>query len=179
MATGADKVAAKLAEMAARMQNLQPALEVFGAWLVKSASDSFRAEKEHDGSQFVPLSVGTIDARLRKAGALKTVKRGAAKGYLTASAAKKQERMTAPGGIKILTDTARARNSQNYKASAQSLTYSVVGYLGAHMAGTADIPKRNPTAFEKAGAGWALGERGSTKLREVIASYVRTGKAKV
>lgn len=238
MASGADGIASQLSEISERLHNLQPALEVFGAWLVKTTDDSFRGEKEHDGSPFVELKAATIRARVeRKIGKDSTygASRAASSSALemkirhlrqefeekqrdkeyssrrrmrsaeqirkeyekfeariarlvlrgemtTARKDNRREatrgRMLAPGGIKILTDTARARNSQHYVASPNKLVYSVVGYLGAHMAGTADIPKRNPTAFDRDGDSWKLGKRGTDKLREVINSYVKTGRAR-
>lgn len=183
MASGAEAVASKLAAISERLQNMQPALEVFGAWLVKTTDDSFRGEKEHDGSPFEQLKPATINARIRKAGGFRRKKQGeydysARDADYTKGALKKQAKMLAPGDIKILTDTARARNSQHYVASPNKLVYSVVGYLGAHMSGTADIPRRNPTAFDREGDKWKLGKRGTDKLRDVIGSYVNTGRAR-
>lgn len=171
-------VAERFAKMRERAENPEPGYRVVGAYLVAETIKDFSQQREFSGDAFVPLATATIDARLRKAGAKKVAKRGAAKGYLTASSAKKQARMLAPGGMKILIDTARARNSVHTTADAHGLVFSVVGYLASHMAGTADIPRRNPTPFNRTGNGWALDPVAAKRVREIMTEYIATGAVK-
>lgn len=171
---GMGDAAAYFAALAARCADLEPAFEAFGAYIVKTTDDGFRNEREADGTVFAPLAVATIDARIAKVGGFKRTR----KGSFTKGALKKQARLSAPGGIKILTDTARARNSQHTVATPNSLTWSAVGYLGAHMAGTSRVPKRNPTPFVRVGNGWALNAKAQDKVTVDIRHYVQTGEVR-
>jgi hypothetical protein len=99
---------------------------------------------------------------------------------LTKGAARKRELMLAPGGIKPLIDTARARNSNHATADRNGVEWSAVGYLGVHMAGTnragrghsVTIPMRNPSPFVLAGDDWKLRESARKSLEEHIKRHV-------
>lgn len=164
----------RMFERAERLRNLEPAFRVFGAWLEKRVDDGFQSSREFDGTAFPPLAESTIDSRIRRVGGFKTQKRS---GLLTAGAARKQSKMRAPGGIKILVDTARARNSQHTATWSNGMRWSAVGYLGPHMTGGKDLPRRNPTPFEKVGGKWRLASSAAQRLMQTLTAYVAIGKA--
>lgn len=161
-------------ERAERMRDIEPACRVFGAWLQKQVDDGFAMSREFSGELFPVLATSTIDARIRRHGGFKLQKRS---GLLTARAARTQAKFRAPGGIRALIDTGRARNSQHTVAHSSGLRWSAVGYLGPHMTGGANgrPPRRNPTPFERHGRAWALAPSAHDRFRRAVAAYVIRG----
>lgn len=169
-----DGAAARMAARAERLRDLTPAMKAYGAWLEKQVDDGFDQSREFGGAPFPELKQSTIDSRIRRAGGFKTNKRS---GLLTAGAAKKQAKLIAPGGIKPLVDTARARNSQHFDARADGGTWSAVGYLGPHMTGgKAGLQRRNPTPFEYVAGKWSLKPEARRRFTETVTAYVLDAK---
>lgn len=252
----AQGLAAAIANMkgrSARVQALQPALEQFGADIVKRTDDSFMHQVDWDRKAFAPLADSTLEQRANRSAAgsggirakrsalrtkmrregkrwkevRKAVKRlnnayqlkriGFAVGLSPKEQAaalkrlrfaynrtntklrgsgleapellhelrkarakykRKRDKLIAPAGIKILIDTARARNSNHVdRATRTSIAWSAVGYLDYHMTGTKRMPMRNPTPFVYEAGAWVLHPIASKLLDSYIHSYVLRGEA--
>lgn len=151
--TGLDETIARLKAKSAKLHNLEPVWKRFGAEIVKKTDDSFQNSKGYDGEAWEPLSDVTIEQRV---GSLKAANKRTKAGKLTKGAHALQTKLRAPGGIKPLIDTARARNSNHATPSRDGIEWSMVGYLGYSMSGTVKMPKRNPSPFEWNGSQWIL-----------------------
>lgn len=121
-----------------------------------------------------------FDARNDKIRAAGKARSDTAKSLRNSRAKYKQQkkRISSPAGIKILIDTARARNS-NHVDPPQRITmlWSAVGYLGYHMSGTRRMPERNPTPFMWNGSQWALAADARKDLGTAVTNYVYRGEA--
>lgn len=169
--SGAAEAAKAMRERAERMLNQTPVLKVFAAWATKQMDDSFQSSKTFEGEPFQPLAESTIEQRMRDAGA------GASKRGKKSQA--KRAAMQAPGGIKPLVKTARARNSQRMQARGKNgLEWSAIGYLQPHMEGAKNgrPPQRNPTVFNVKDGELTLKPRAMEKLQKMVAEYIDTGK---
>lgn len=252
-AQGLAEAIANMKGRTARVLALQPALEMFGADIVKRTDDSFMHQVDWDGNAFAPLADSTLEQRASrhaagsggiraKRSALRAKMRGEGKrsrdikkavkrlnndyqfkrigfatgltrkeqatalkrlrfAYTRANTAirssemdaptrlhelrkarakykRKRDKIISPAGIKILIDTARARNSNHVdRATRTSIEWSAVGYLGYHMAGTKRMPMRNPSAFVYEAGAWALHPKGAKLLASYVTSYVFRGEA--
>jgi len=168
-----DETIQKLKAKSARLKDMTPAFKAFGSFLEKGTDDCFQNSADWDGNAFDDLAVSTIDARIAKAGGFKRTKSG----KFTKGARKKQAAMAATGGIKILVDTARARNSQHTEASKDSLKWSAIGYIGPHITGSETVvgrpPKRNVSPFEKVGGAWKLNIKANAELNRLVVKHIR------
>ena len=172
--TGLDETIARLKAKSSALRNLEPAYKRFAAEIVKKTDDSFQNSKGYDGEAWEPLAQSTIDGRV---GSLKAANRKTKAGKLTKGAAKLQGALRAPGGIKPLIDTARARNSNHATTSRDGVEWNAVGYLGYHIGGSADgkLPKRNPSPFEWDGSKWVMRESAKRSLYAAIRNHVFGG----
>lgn len=159
---------------AARFRNLTPMFKAYGRWIERKVDDCFDESKDWDGKAFPPLAESTIAGRIAKQGAANKRTKG---GKLTRGAAVLRDKMRAPGGIKPLVDTARARNSQHFEADATGGTWTAVGYLGYHFAGNDNLPARNVSPFEPEGDGWGLHPKAAAELASRAAKFVSAGQA--
>lgn len=97
---------------------------------------------------------------------------------LTKAANEKRGKMLAPGGMKILIDTARARNSNHVeRPTATAIEWSAVGYLAFHMTGTKRMPMRNPSAFVYEAGKWTLHPIAARLLDSYLTTYILRGEA--
>lgn len=193
-ATGLIDAQRMVTQMAVRMSDLEKPLKNIAQEIEKRTDDSFRYSRSQFGEPFKPLAPSTVAGRIRK---LRGANRRNKAGKLTAGAHRMREKLTAPGGMKPLIDTARMKNSQHVVVdSPTSIRWSAVGYLGPHMTGgqrngkLGMPPQRNPTVFVKSGggdfdflggasAGWKLDASMSLYFTRAIDTYVRTGKVGV
>lgn len=160
----------RLFERAKRLRDHTPALKIYAEWVRKATDDAFQNSRELDGTPFPALADSTIEDRVRTTGGKRKSK-------------KKEAAMRAPGGIKPLIKTGRMRNSQRAEVTGtNALRWSAIGYTGPHVTGSLSKPgrppRRNPTVFEgniRDGSA-RLQERAMAKLRDMVASYVETGK---
>lgn len=107
-----------------------------------------------------------------KSGKLKRVSR-----RLTKASDALRGQMLAPGGIQILIDTARARNSNHIDPPDKtSVMWSAVGYLAYHMSGTTRMEARNPTAFAWNGKKWDLADDANKDLKQAVTNYIYRGE---
>lgn len=167
--SGLTETIAKLQKQSKALRNLEPPYKRFAAEIVKKTDDGFQNSKGYDGEAWDPLSDVTIEKR---AGSLKAANKKTKSGKLTKGAKTFRAKLTAPGGIKPLIDTARARNSQHATASKDGVDWSIVGYLGYSMGGTDKIPVRNPSPFYWDGSNWQLRESAMKSLGKHISAYV-------
>ena len=174
---GAQELAEKLELMAERTAAPAPAFKVWGEWLRRKVDNGFERSTEWDGTPFAALAPATIDARIAERGGFKRKKSGG----FTKGALKKQAKFSAPGGIKTLVDSGRARDEQRVVqarvGASDGILWTAVGYLEQHMTGTADIPRRNPTPFTRAGSSWTMADDASSELAGLLSAYILTGKA--
>lgn len=154
---------------ASRTRDMTPAFKVYGRWIEKNVDDCFDRSVDWDGVAFHPLADSTIEHRIAKLG---SANKRTASGKLTKGAKKLQEKMRAPGGIKPLVDTARARNSQHFEPGRDYGIWSSVGYLGYHFAGNENLPARNVSPFVLKGGDWELHRRAAEQLERLIAKHV-------
>ena len=97
---------------------------------------------------------------------------------LTKGAQTTRSKMLAPGGITILVDTARMRNSNHCEPAEKTfIRWSSVGYLGYHITGTARMPQRNPSPFIVRARSVNLQPDANDTFRRMVTSYVMTGTA--
>jgi hypothetical protein len=90
---------------------------------------------------------------------------------------RKRDKIIAPSGIRILVDTARARNSNHAdKPQETYFLWSAVGYLAYHMAGTAKMEARNPTPFVYARGEWTLHPRAAEQMDQAVVNYIIRGE---
>jgi hypothetical protein len=173
-AKGLDETIKSLKAKAARLQDLSPALKTFGRWVERNVDDCFDQSVDWDGKPFQPLAPSTIEQRI---GNLAAANKRTKSGELTKGARELREKLQAPGGIKPLVDTARARNSQHSDTTADTWIWTAVGYLGYHMAGNERLPVRNPSPFviNSNSRGWKLHPRAQSKLDKIISAYVNRG----
>jgi hypothetical protein len=167
--TGLDEAISKLKKKSAALKNLEPAYKRCAAEFVKKTDDGFQNSKGYDGESWDALSDYTIEKRV---GSLKTANKRGKNGKLTKGAKTFRQKLMAPGGIKPLIDTARARNSNHADTSKDGIDWSIVGYLGYSMGGTDKIPVRNPTPFYWDGSAWQLRESAKKSLGKHISAYV-------
>jgi len=174
--TGLDQTIAALKAKSAKIKNLEPAYKRAAAEFVKKTDDSFQNSKGYDGEAWEPLTQSTIDKRVRS---LKAANKRGKSGKLTKGAQAFRSKLMAPGGIKPLVDTARARNSCHATTSKDGIDWSAVGYLGYHMGGSADgkLPKRNPSPFEWNGSAWILRESAKASLFKYVTAHIYGGSA--
>lgn len=165
----------KLREKSERLQDLTPAFKQFGAFVEKNVDDCFDQSRNWDGEPFPPLAESTIEKRI---GNLKAANKRTKSGELTKGAKGLRDKLRAPGGIKPLVDTGRARNSQHVAADADSIIWSAVGYLGYHFEGNEHLPARNvsPFIFDASG-GWKLHPGARQQLDQLIINHVMRGEA--
>ena len=171
--------AKRLREMAARMRDHTPALKVFGQEIDKATSDAFQQQREIGGDAWPDLASSTVEARLR---GHKPANRRTRKGEFTEKAKGLRARLTAPGGMKMLQITRQMANSaRTTVAGKNKLVWSALGRLLPHMTGSKGVlghlPKRNPTVWDVNSQGKPeLKPPFKQRLREVVDSYIRTGK---
>lgn len=174
-----------------RVEHLGPAFTVFGASIVKQTDDCFQMQRDWNGEPFAALAESTLAQKIGKV-AFKgrklqedgTYKRRSRKAYAK-KRARVRAKLTQPnfarsdpsrGNIKILIDTARARNSNHVDdPEATYMLWSAVGYLAYHMTGTSRMPERNPTPFVWASKAWGLHPRARTELNMLMLNYVLRG----
>jgi hypothetical protein len=174
-ANGLEQAAARMAARAGALNDMTVPFTEFGAWLDKQTDDCFQYSRDFGGEPFKPLAQSTIESRIRR---LKGARRTVGKtGILTAKSAAFQRDLRAPGGIKPLVDTGRARNSARSVASKVRLRWSAVGYLGYSMDGHGHPPKRDPSAFDRVGGKWRLHPRAWTQLRKLVLAHAQGGAA--
>lgn len=176
---GAD-LRVRLDAMAARARDLTPAMKVVGEEIVLRTTRAFRARQSPAGDAWAPLARSTLARRAAKLpGAKRKTKRG---GLTQAAKSKRSAAVANPAAITPLVDTGRLRNSaQQYKADKDSVTWSVVGYGGPHMAGSASgrPPKRSFSVFEPdADGGWRIIQPMLEYAVRSIERYVGKGAAK-
>lgn len=172
---GLDQAIASLRAKAERMRELEPALKVFGRFLEKNVDDCFDQSRDWDGVPFPPLAESTIEKRI---GNLKAANKRTKSGGLTKGAKTLREKLRAPGGIKPLVDTARARNSQHTESGPESLLWTSVGYLGYHFTGNEHLPQRNVSPFVFINSNnWRLHPRAKDKLHDLVSQHVMRGEA--
>lgn len=171
-AEGLDEAIKSLRAQAARVNDLTPMFKNYGRWLEKQVDDCFDRSEDWDGVEFEPLAESTIAKRV---GSLKAANKRTKSGGLTKGAKTLREKMLAPGGIKPLVDTARARNSQHFESSKTWGVWTAVGYLGFHFAGNERLPARNVSPFVLVNNDWVLHRRAAEQLDALIKKYVTTG----
>lgn len=170
-----DKAIESLRAKSARMRDLEPALKVFGRFIETNVDNCFDQSRDWDGTAFPSLAESTIEKRI---GNLKAANKRTKSGDLTKAAKAFQAKLRAPGGIKPLVDTGRARNSQHTDAGPESLVWTSVGYLGYHFTGNARLPQRNVSPFVFInGTDWRLHPRAKAKLSELIGQHIMRGEA--
>lgn len=203
-ASGLDAVLQKVRDQQGRMRNLKPMFKEYGRWLEKHVDDCFHNSVDWNGTAFPPLSPATIEARINKLASTKTLTKSSKANIAevtrelrlagksekqiraiinfsglrqrTFGATSKRAKMMAPGGIKILVDTARARNSQHTDPQKHSALWSMVGYMKSHIGGTGRAPVRNPSPFIRSGGQWVLHPKAVKKLAEMVRAHVIEGK---
>lgn len=181
--SGLDRAIDALKKQSQALRDLTPAYKRFAADIVKKTDDAFHNSHGYDGEAFEPLSPYTIENRV---GNLKAANKRTKKGELTKGAKALREKLLAPGGIKPLVDTARARNSVHADAGKDGVDWSAVGYLGVHMAGTdkagrgrnVTIPVRNVSPFILDGGKWKLRDSAKKQLGARIREHVFGSSAK-
>lgn len=154
------------------MDDLSPMFKQFGRFVEKNVDDCFDRSEDWDGKAFEPLAESTIQKRI---GALGAANKRTKAGKLTKGAQAFRAKLTAPGGIKPLVDTARARNSQHVEVDKQWCLWTAVGYLGYHFAGNEHLPARNVSPFVLVNNEWVLHERAAAQLDALIKKYVTSG----
>ncbi len=102
-ADGVDESSARLRAMAARMRDMRPILEVVAQDVRTGIDDAFASERSPDGTPWAHLSDATKRINPRREGG------------------------------KVLTDTARLRNSITAVASSRGLRYGAAHQLGAQI----------------------------------------------
>lgn len=190
---GLEAAIAAVRAKAKALSDLTPAYKRFGAEIVKKTDDAFHNSKGYDGEAWPALAQSTIDSRLAKLPGAN--RRNKKTGKLTAGARTKRraaqalihQEQASHGGygglIKPMVDTARARNSSHADSSRDGVTWSAVGYLGVHMAGTdgagrsgnVTIPKRNPSPFELKGGKWVLRDSAKASLAKHLNEHINAG----
>ena len=203
---GLAETIARMQARTERVQHLEPALEVFGQSIVKQTDDKFHRSMDWDGQPFADLMPSTIEQRARThAGGVRVRSDGVTRGGYRAKRKelrtklagqgksrkqitkalrtnrrayeRKKLKITAPGGIKILVDTARARNSNHVDPpEPTSITWSAVGYLGYHMTGTVRMEARNPTAFVYAESKWQLHPDAAKQFDQMMLAFIVRGE---
>lgn len=171
-AEGLDDAIKSLRAQAKRMDDLTPMFKQFGRFIEKQVDDCFDRSEDWDGNAFPPLAESTIEKRV---GSLKAANKKTKSGKLTKGAQALRAKLTAPGGIKPLIDTARARNSQHVEVDKQWCIWTAVGYLGYHFAGNERLPARNVSPFILSGSEWILHPRAAEQLDALIKKYVTVG----
>jgi hypothetical protein len=68
------------------------------------------------------------------------------------------------------------RKSQRTLVKNNALEWSAVGYMGPHMTGGKNLPKRNPTVFELSAGQWKMIPAMHSYVVASVSLYVRTGK---
>ena len=176
-----------MAERAARLRDISPAMRVVGEEMVLEVSNAFRARRSPVGEDWADLAESTLRARAAK---LPGASRRGKSGALTKGSKKKRatallaQGMGETSGIAPLIDTGRLRASAGrYKADAKGLSWSVVGYGGYHMSGSIKRPGRPPqrnfSVFEPDGAGgWRMIPRFRDYAMRVVTGYVMRGELK-
>lgn len=155
-----------------RMRDLTPMFKQYGRWIERKVDDCFDQSKDWDGKAFPPLADSTIAYRISN---LKAANKRTRTGKLTKGSTKVREKMLAPGGIKPLVDTARARNSQHFEPARDHGIWSSVGYLGYHFAGNENLPARNVSPFVLGGGNgddWSLHRLAAEQLENLLAKHV-------
>lgn len=94
---------------------------------------------------------------------------------LTKGAQSMRDKMLAPGGIKPLVDTARARNSNHATTTRECVEWTIVGYLGYSMSGTEKMPERNPSPFYWDGSQWKLRDSAMKSLGTHLRAHILSG----
>jgi hypothetical protein len=167
--TGLDQAIANLKKKSAALHNLEPAYKRFAAEIVKKTDDSFQDSRGYDGEPWPPLAESTIERRI---GSLKSANKRGKSGKLTKGATKMRDKMRAPGGIKPMIDTGRARNSQHADTSRDGVEWSAVGYLGYHMTNHIVATVRNPTPFYWDGSAWKLRDSAMKSLGTHLRTHI-------
>jgi hypothetical protein len=174
--TGLEEAIKALRAQAERVEDLTPAMKVFGRYVEKNVDDCFDQSRDWSGVPFPPLAESTIERRI---GSLKAANKRTKDGKLTKGSQRLREKLLAPGGIKPLIDTGRARNSQHTDAEPDGIVWTAVGYLGYHFEGygiLAHLPARNVSPFVFRAGDFSLHPRARQKLDEIITGYVMRGE---
>lgn len=180
--TGMDKAISHMQARAARMRDLSPVMRVVGEEIVKRTTQAFRAQQSPAGEAWPALAPSTLAQRAAKLPGAK--RRSKKTGRLTPAARTRRAQAASTGaGITPLVDTGRLRNSaqqisQPYGPGANFIEWSVVGYGGPHMGGSASRrpPKRNFSVFEPGAGGWTLIPAVNDYLKAAFTNWVDTGK---
>jgi hypothetical protein len=151
--SGALEAAAKAEARAARMRDLTNPNRVIALEIEARVLQGFTRSQSQRGVPFEPLAPASIQARLR--GQSRANKRTAS-GKLTKGSMAFRVKLSAPGGLRPLIWSGRAKGSQHTFVGPQTIRWSAVWYLFFHMVGGKNLPQRNPTPFEYTGSGWRL-----------------------
>lgn len=177
-ADGGAALRKRLSDRIARTRDLRPALRVIGEEIVKRTSDAFAARSSPAGEAWAPLAPSTLAARAAKVpGARRRTKRGK---LTKAAKAKRLAAVTSAAAIVPLVDTGRMRASaaQYRVTDSSTLSWSVVGYGGPHIAGgkSGRPPKRNFSVFERGATGYRLIPSMRAYAVRVLSRYAATGR---
>lgn len=154
-----------------RMRSLRKPLQVVAREIEKLTDDAFDRSMSPAGETFPSLAESTIEARARQS---KAARKRDEFGDLTPKAERIRAGIRAPGGVKPMVNTGRARNSQHATVIGDdAIQWSAVGYLEPSITGGKHIPKRNVSVFEKSGDGYVLIPALQQKLRGAIVTHVR------
>lgn len=161
---GLTEVESDLVELAARLRNLGPVMEVAGADTVTLIDDSFQTQSSPDGAPWAPLSPTTIALRQKRRG---------------------------PGPVIPLQDTARLRRSITSNSGPRSFNFGTnVPYAASHQLGAAirvfsgkraRIPARPFMPVQKSGGRFQLMTSGRAgqhwaAVRTSIERFILTGE---
>ena len=183
-AQGLTEAQQHMAQRAARMRNLAPALRVVAAEIEQRTDDAFRDSKSPYGELWPKLAPSTLLSRAAK---LPGAKRTGKAGGLTKGAQRKREKAISAynagtGGIfKPLVDTGRMRGSVRVRVRGNELEFAAVGYMAPHITGSLSRPgrppKRNPTVFQRAASGELMAIPSILALLlRTVSRYVQTGQ---
>lgn len=178
-AQGLDEAQRRMYERAQRMRDLSPALRVVAAEIETRTDDAFRDSRSPFGEIWPTLAPSTQAARAAK---LPGARKRGKSGQLTKGAKQKRAagiaayQFGSANTFKALVDTGRMRGSVRVRVRKNELEFASVGYMGPHITGGKNLPKRNPTVFQRAASGQleAIPSIMSLLLR-TVSRYVRTG----
>ena len=125
--------AARLKAMSQNTANISPAVKQAALEIGAFIHARFQRQVDPTGRPWAKLAQSTIEGRARRAGALKTTKKGA----YTTGARQKQAVLFGPGGIIILADTGELKRMTSVVPEPRSiLIRSNIDYAAVHQEGT-------------------------------------------
>lgn len=179
----------EMREMAARMKDLTPAMQVAAAALTKAISDRFRSATAWDGSAWRPLAASTVRQRRKKSnkilqdtGVLKnSISVTAGKRSITFGTAVPYAGIHQFGGTTTRGARFQPVNRRGKFQKRKTGTHTTVRSVRYLSGGTSTIPARSFLPVVKAGGKFAMAtgapaEALATRIRKYLATYIRTGK---